>query len=241
MEANSTATNRYSLDSEVDRIATLVVAALKRAEEGGEPDFGTIQVQKMRKIATLAMKADAANSELRFRPGSRLRTYTGVRDRDGILQDETYAGEAYLTAQSTIYRNIHAIHYGDDEIDPGRRGQPIRGRFEADGSFVEDFEGYDILYNEYANDDLEHPKRKYGIEPKPGNWTRGLSQITSYIVPIAEAKGEVLVKAGNGKLIAVKGGDFLVVDLIGDGKIGVHAIDVANKERTYQLWGSSNS
>jgi hypothetical protein len=60
--------------------------------------------------------------------------------------------------------------------------------------------------------------------------------MASYLVQIPETKGEVLVKAGGGKLIAVRGGDFLVVDAYGDGRIGVHAIDVGDKERTYQLW-----
>lgn len=226
---------RYSLDEDVNQLAMQIVAAIEKAGDG-EPDFGALRVKKMRKIATLAMKADPNSAERRFRPGSRLRTYTGVRGARGNLQDETYAGEAYVTERSIIYRNIEPIHYADDEADPAKRGRPIRGRFETDGTFIEDPAGSDILYNEYATEGTEHAKRKYGIEPTPGVWTLGLAQIPSYLVEIPKAKSEVLVKAGGGKLIAVKGGDFLVVDVFGAGRIGVQAIDLGNKERTYRTW-----
>jgi hypothetical protein len=231
---------RYSLDDEVDQLAMQIVAAIKKAGDR-EPDFGSLHVQKMRKMATLAMKADANNAEPRFRPGNRLRTYTGVRDVHGHLQDETYAGEAYQTERSTIYRNVEPLRYADDEADLAKRGLPIRGRFESDGTFVEDVRGPDILYNEYAAEGFEHAKQKYGIEPKPGVWTQGMAQIPSYLVQIPEAKGEVLVKADGGKLISVKGGDFLVVDVFGAGGIGVQAIDLRHKERTYRRWDSSAS
>ena len=228
---------RYSLDNEVNQLAMQIVAAIEKAGDGA-PDFGALRVQKMRKIATLAMTADPNNAERRFRPGNRLRTYTGVRGAHGNLQDETYAGEAYVTERSTIYRNIEPIHYADDEADPAKRGLAIRGRFETDGTFIEDSQGSDVLYNEYATEGTEHAKRKYGIEPKPGVWTQGLAQIPSYLVEIPKAKREVLMKAGGGKLISVKGGDFLVVDVFGAGGIGVQAIDLGNKERTYRAWGS---
>jgi len=228
---------RYSLDHDVNRLAIQIVSAIERAG-GGEPDFGTLQVQKMRKIVTSAMKADENNAERRFRPGSRLRTYTGVRDAHGHLQDETYAGEAYLTQRSTIYRNIEPIRYADDEADPAKRGLPIRGTYEADGKLIEDVMGPDILYNEYSTEGSEHAKGKYNIEPKPGVWTHGAAQIPSYLVQIPKAKGAVLVKAGGGKLISVKGGDFLVVEVFGAGRTGVQAIDLGNKERTYRTWDS---
>jgi hypothetical protein len=231
---------RYSLDDQVNQLAMQIVAAIEKAGDG-EPDFGALRVQKMRKIETLAMKADANNAERRFRPGNRLRTYTGVRGAHGNLQDETYAGEAYLTERSTIYRNIEPIRYADDEPDPAKRGLPIRGRFEADGTFIEDVRGPDILYNEYATEGSEHAREKYGIEPKPGAWTQGVAQIPSYLVQIPETKREVLVKAGVGKLISVKGGDFLVADVFGAGRIGVQAIDLGHKERTYRTWSSSAS
>jgi hypothetical protein len=64
-----------------------------------------------------------------------------------------------------------------------------------------------------------------------------MAQIPSYLVQISEAKGEVLVKAGGGKLISVKGGDFLVADVFGSGRIGIQAIDLGHKERTYRRWG----
>jgi hypothetical protein len=227
----------YSLDDEVNQLAMQIVAAIEKAGDG-EPDFGALRVKKMRKIATLAMKADPNNAERRFRPGNRLRTYTGARNAHGNLLDETYAGEAYLTERSTIYRNIEPIRYADDEADPTKRGLPIRGRFVADGTFVEDGRGPDTLYNEYATEGPEHAKRKYGIEPKPGVWTQGLARIPSYLAQIPEAKSEVLVKASGGKLISVKGSDFLVVDVFGAGRTGVQAIDVGHKERTYRAWSS---
>jgi len=229
---------RPSLDDEVNQLAMQIVAAIEKAGDG-EPDFGALRVQRMRKIATLAMKANPNNAERRFRPGSRLRTYTGVRDAHGNLQDETYAGEAYLTERSTIYRNIEPLRYADDAADPAKRGRPITGSFEADGTFIENAAGADTLYNEYATEGSEHAKQKYGIEPKPGVWTQGMAQMSSYLVQIPEAKGEVLVKAGGGKFISVKGGDFLVVDVFGAGRIGVHAIDRGHKERTYQAWAPS--
>ena len=161
-----------------------------------------------------------------------------MRDTRGRLQDETYAGEACLTERSTIYRTIEPIRYADDDADPARRGLAVRGRFAADGTFIEDSGGPDILYNEYATEGSEHAKTKYGIEPKPGVWTQGAGRIPSYLVQIPAVKKEVLVKAGGGKLIAVKGGDFLVVDVFGAGGIGVQAIDLWYKARTYRAWGS---
>src|SRR5580704_15573689 len=64
-------------------------------------------------------------------------------------------------------------------------------------------------------------------------------RVISYEFP--KPKGEVLVKADGGKLISVKGGDFLVVDVFGAGGIGVQAIDLRHKERTYRRWDSSAS
>jgi hypothetical protein len=225
----------YSLDPDVDRLALRVIAAIVKAENRS-PDFGSLRVEKMRKVETLVLRADPNNAERRFRPGNRLRTYTGVRNPDGSFQDETYAGNAYLTSQSTIYRNIEPIRYSDKDADPAKRGAPVRGRFEADGTFVEDIGGPDTLYNEYATEGVAHAKRKYDIEPKPGVWTQGIAQIPSYLVQIPETKGEVLVKAAGGKLISVRGGDFLVVDVFDRGRTCVHAIDRADKKRTYRLW-----
>jgi hypothetical protein len=228
----------YSLDSDVDRLALQVIAAIMKAGDGS-PDFGPLRVEKMRKIATLAMRADPNNAEQRFRPGNRLRTYTGIRNPDGSFQDETHAGNAHLTPQSTVYRNIEPIRYSDDDPDPARRGVPVRGLFGTDGTFVEDIGGPDTLYNEYAVEGVAHAKRKYNIEPKPGVWAEGISQIPSYLVQIPETKGEVLVKAHGGKLISVKGGDFLVADVFDRGRTGVHAIDRGSKERCYRPWTDS--
>jgi hypothetical protein len=235
MDEKDRGENSYSLDDDVNRLVKQIVDAIAKAGDG-EPDFGGLHIQKMRKIATVAMKADANNAERRFRPGSRLRTYTGVRDPDGALQDETYAGEAYLTNQSTIYRNVEPVRYAESDPDAARRGAPIKGRFEADGTFVEDSAGPEILYNEYATESAEHPRKKYGIEPKPGVWTQGLSRIPSYLAQIPPEKGEVLVRAPGGKLIAVNGGDFIVADMLGPKNISVQAIDRGNKERTYRSW-----
>jgi hypothetical protein len=218
----------YSLDPDVDRLAREVVAAIARATDRG-PDFGPLRVEKMHKTRTLVMRADRHNAEPRFRPGSRLRTYTGVRGQDGRLLDETYAGDAWLTEQSTIYRSVGPLRYADDDADPSQRGQPIRGRFEADGTFVETAKGNEILFNEYATEDSTHAKSKYGVDPMPGKWTHGTGQITSYLLEIPKAKPEVLLKAGSGKLIAVKSGDFLVFDVFGDGRVGVQGLDRASK------------
>jgi hypothetical protein len=229
----------FSLDPDVDRLALQLIAAIMNARDSS-PDFGPLRVEKMRKIATLAMRADPNNAEQRFRPGNRLRTYTGIRNPDGSFQDETHAGNALLTPQSTIYRNIEPIRYSDDDADPAKRGVPIRGRFEADGTFVEDVGGPDTLYNEYATEGVAGAKRKYNIEPKPGVWTQGISQIPSYLLQIPETKGKVLMKAHGGKLISVNGGDFLVVDVFDGGRTGgVHAIDRESKERLYRPWSDS--
>ena len=225
----------YSADAEVDRMAEKMVAAIKRAGSG-EPDFGGLPVEKLRKKASLAMKAHPHNPNVRFRPGSRLRTYTGARYSDGTLKDETHNGEAYIKEGTTIYRNIDPIRYPEEEQDPSKRQFPIKGKFEDDGTFVEDIMGPETLYNEYATDNPGHPKKKYGIEPKPGVWTEGIAQIPSYLVRIPGHKGEVEVNAANGKKISVKGGDFLVVDALGDGKTSVQGIKGDMKENTYRSW-----
>ena len=221
------AETKYSTDREVSAMTEKVVASIAAAGDG-EPNFGDMKVEKARKTATLAMKADPKNSDIRFRPGSRLRTYTGVRTEDGALKDETYGGEAYIKEGTTIYRNTEPLLSAE--------GQPIKGRFEDDGTFVEDQNGLETLYNEYATDNPEHPKKKYGIVPQPSRWTEGLAQIPSYLVEIPTNKGDLEVKTGSGKLIGVKGGDFIVVDAMGGGKTGVQAIERGMKEKTYRTW-----
>ena len=225
--------NIYASDPTIDRIAEKLVTAIRRAGER-EPDFGDLQVDKMRKMATLAMRADPNNAEPRFRPGNRLRTYTGVRDEEGGLKDETYGGEAVVKEGSTIYRNADPLKYSDDFPDAEKRGLPIRGHFETDGTFIEEPEG-EILYNEYATDNPEHPRKKYGIDPKPGVWTEGLAQTPSYLMQIPAEKEEFDVIA-DGKRISVRGGDFIVVDALGGGKTGVQGIEKGSKERTYRPW-----
>jgi hypothetical protein len=224
----------YSSDAEVNKMTEKAIVAIKRAG-AEEPDFGEMDVEKLRKKATLAMKADAGNAETRFRPGNRLRTYTGVRNPDGTLKDETYNGESFIKENSTIYRNIDPLRYPADEPDPSIRNFPIMGHYEADGTFVEGI-GPDTLYNEYATDAPDHPKKKYGIEPKPREWTEGMAQIPSYLVEIPEGKGDIQVNTAGGKKISVKGGDFIVLDELGEGKVGVQAIERASKERTYNPW-----
>lgn len=221
----------FSMDKEVNGMVATMVAAIEKAGDG-EPDFGGMQVEKMRKMATLAMKADANNSEVRFRPGSRLRTY--VRGEDGVLKDETYGGEAFVKEGSTIYRNADPI------LD--REGKPTRGHFEDDGTFVEDAAGSETLYNEYVTDDPTHPKRKYGIEPVAGEWTKAPAQIPSYLSRIPSSKGEIFVnttkngKPVSGRKIAVHGGDYVVVDALGKGETSGQAIARDFKERTYEAW-----
>lgn len=217
----------YSTDKDVGRMAATMVKAIEKAGDTA-PDFGGLKVEKMRKMATLAMKADANNTEVRFRPGSRLRTYTGVRNEDGSLKDETYGGEAFIKENTTIYRNVDPIISGE--------GKPIKGRFEEDGTFTEDESGPNTLYNEYATDKADHAKTKYGIEPVAGTWTEGMAQIPSYLAEIPAAKGDLEVKTSSGKIISVHGNDFVVVDALGGGKTAVQAIERGMKERTYRTW-----
>jgi hypothetical protein len=217
----------YSTDKDVGRMAATIVKALEKAGDT-TPDFGGLNVEKMRKMATLAMKADPNNTEVRFRPGSRLRTYTGVRNPDGTLKDETYGGEAFIKEGTTIYRNIDPVQ--------GENGQPIKGHFEDDGTFIEGEDGPETLFNEYATDKADHAKTKYGIDPKPGTWTEGMAQIPSYLAEIPAAKGDLEVKTSSGKMISVHGNDFVVVDALGGGKTGVQAIERNIKERTYKKW-----
>jgi hypothetical protein len=229
----------YCSDAAVNRTAKSVISAIEHAGDA-EPDFGGLQVEKMRKMATLAMKADPSNKEERFRPGSRLRTYTGVRSEDGSLKDETYGGEAVVKDLSTIYRNMDPLRYPQEDADLSRRGLPITGRFEPDGTFVEDAKGPETLYNEYVTDNPDHPKKKYGIDPKPGEWTEGLAQIPSYLVRIPEDKEELEIRAAGGKRISVRGGDYMVVDALGGGKTSFQAIEKNSKERTYRPWNQND-
>jgi broad specificity phosphatase PhoE len=226
----------YSSDSRVQKLAERVVTAVREAAETGEqPDFAGFSVEKMRKDVE-ALKPDSKNKELRFRPGSRLRTYTGERDETGKLKDETFGGEAVIKDETTIYRNVEPLRYPKDYRKRGLRGKLIRGSFKKDGTFIEKQNGAEILFNEYATDTVGHSMKKYGIEPKPGEWITGTSKIPSYLVPIPENIGDVEVNAANGKKIAVNGGDFIVVDDFGAGKTDVQAIERATKQRTYRSW-----
>lgn len=221
----------YCNDSEINEMITKIVSIVEGISDN-ELAFGGINVEKMQKMATCAMKADKSNSETRFQPGNRLKTYTGVRNPDGSLKDETYGGEATIKKETTIYRNIDPVLYEDGE----KKGQPIRGEYEEDGTFVEKPEGAEILYNEYATDNPEHSKKKYGITAQPKEWTEGMAQIPSYLVQIPKEKGEMLIKTANGKMISVHGGDFIVVDNLGGGKTSVQGIESAIKEKTYRPW-----
>ncbi|MEI7765467.1 MAG: HD domain-containing protein [bacterium] len=222
----------YCDDPEINEMVTKIVSIVEGIS-GDEPDFGDINVEKMQKMATLAMKADASNNEKRFRPGNRLKTYTGVRNPDGSLKDETYGGEATIKEVTTIYRNIEPVLYADDE----RKGQPIRGEYEEDGTFVEKPEGTEILFNEYATDNPEHSKKKYGITAEPKKWIEGMAQIPSYLAQIPTEKGEIQIKTASGKMISVRGGDFIVVDNLGGGKTSVQGIENNIKGKTYRPWG----
>jgi hypothetical protein len=223
----------FASNPEVHTLATKVVEAV-RAANGGTPEFGGMHVETLHKTATLAMRADASNKELRFRPGSRLRTYTGVRNQDGSLKDETYKGEATVGEGHTIYRNTDPVMYPDDWKDEERRGQPIRGNFAEDGSFTETPEGSETLYNEYVSSDPEHPMRKYGITPTPGAWTEGAAQIPSYLIEIPASVEATEVYTAGGKAISVRGGDFLVVEDLGKGDVRVQAVERSIKEKTYK-------
>ena len=232
---NPSSSHEYSKDKDIDAMVGKVVKSIEQSGDS-EPDFAGLRVEKSRKVATQAMQASASNPELRHRPGSRLRTYTGVRNPDGALKDETYGGEATIKEGTTIYRNVDTLTYPATEPDPSKRNFPITGTYEADGTFVEKAGVGQELYNEYATDNPEHPKKKYGIEPKEGVWTEGMAQIPSYLVEIPADKGEVQVQTAGGKTISVKGGDFLVVDNLGGGKTSVQAIERGMKEKTYRSW-----
>lgn len=221
----------YCSDPEVNEIITKIVETVEKMPTE-EQSFKNLKVEKMQKMATLAMKADTSNNEKRFRPGNRLKTYTGVRNPDGSLKDETYGGEATIKDGTTIYRNIDPVLYGDGE----KKGQPIRGEYEEDGTFIEKPEGKEILYNEYATDNPEHSKKKYGITAEPKKWIEGMAQIPSYLAQIPVEKEEVQIKTASGKMISVRGGDFIVVDNLGGGKTSVQGIENNIKGKTYHPW-----
>jgi len=220
----------YSSNETVDRLARSVVSAIEDAK-GGEPSFEGLSVEKMRKMATLALKADASNVEKRHQPGNRLRTYVF---KDGVLKEETENKEVLVGEGHTIYRNTDPLVYPEDWSVEALRGTPVRGHYEDDGTFVVEENGSETLYNEYVTSNPDHPMKKYGIVPVIGEWTEGLAQIPSYLVQIPEGVGEVTVRTKGGKLISVASGDFLVVDDLGNGSTSVQAIEKGFKERTYK-------
>lgn len=224
----------YSSNPAVDAMARKAIEAITTAGDNG-PNFGDLKVEKMRKADTLALKAHPENEASRFRPGSRLRTYTGQRAEDGSLKDETYKGEATVGEGHTIYRNSDPVMYPADWRDATLRGTPVMGHYEEDGAFVEDKDGSETLYNEYVTDDPQHPMRKYGIEPKAGEWTMGSAQIPSYLIEIPAGVESTEVVSG-GKLISVQAGDYLVIDDMGGGKTSVQAVERNTKERSYKSW-----
>lgn len=231
----SEGTRKYATNEEVNRMTETAVAAIENAG-GNEPDFGGVKAEKLRKMATLALRADPNNAEARFRPGSRLRTYTGNREESGQLKDETYKGEATVGEGHTVYRNMEPLKYPEDWKVEELRGKPIMGRYTEDATFVEDPNGSEMLYNEYVTEDPDHPMRKYGITPKAGEWTEGMAQIPSYLLEIPPGTPEFEVITAGGKHVSVQGGDFVVIDDLGGGKTGVQAIERGAKERTYKPW-----
>ena len=125
--------------------------------------------------------------------------------------------------------------YPPDTKDPSLRGFPIKVDYQPDGTVAENPMG-ETLFEEYKTSDSNHPRTKYGVDPKPGEWQVGIAQIPSYLVKIPEEKGDIDVTTKGGTVISVRGGDFLVVDALGDGKTAVQAIEKGAKEDTYRSW-----
>lgn len=229
----------YCADSDIEQLAKTITEAIANAGES-EPEFGDIAIEKMRKKATWVMLASLNNPELRHRPGNMLRTYTGVRNEDGTLKDETYKGDSTVREGDIILRNRRGgtdgqLVYPSDTSDPSLRGFPIKVRYEADGTAVEDINGEDV-YEEYKSGDHENFKKKYdGAEPTEGKWQIVGSRIPSYIVEIPQDKGEVDIKTKDAT-IAVRGGDFIVIDDLGNGKTRVQGIEKGAKNDTYGAW-----
>lgn len=227
------AEGKYSTDPQVDALAGKVVRAVEMAG-GSEPNFGDLKVAKMRGWVN-AMKASESNGEHRFKVGNMLRTYV-INKHTGEIEEEVKYGRKILTDKHTIYKKRDPLFYGSNHPDPSKRGFPVMGHFEEDGTFTEDPMGSEQLHNEYATDDVNHPVNKYGITPVSQRWQDAFAKIPSYLVEIPAEIGKVTVISTHGTKIEVSGGDFVVVDDFGGGKIGVQAIERSIAQKTYSAW-----
>jgi hypothetical protein len=148
---------KYSSNEELN---IFIKNLIEKIQKGEIPD-GAVKMKK--NSPTKLLKADPSNAHKRYQPGGRLITYTGM-NKDGDLIKETYGGGvADIKDNSVILQNQEPRRYPKDYMDPSLVGQPIKGEFNDDGTFVVDQNGETVLYNEYVSD-TEFVKGAYGVD-----------------------------------------------------------------------------
>lgn len=181
----------------------------------------------IKKTPTLILKADESHKTMRYRPGSKLITYTGI-DENGQLIKETWGGgEATLDESSVVLKNVEPIKYPEGHTLAGKE---VRGRYDRNGEFHIDEEG-EVLYNEYVSN-MDFVRGAYGIEPNIA-WKSGYKLDPSYVFEIPKFIGDVTITTASGIDIRLTGGDYVIIDTK-KGKVkSVHGCEKNWLKKTY--------
>jgi hypothetical protein len=231
-----------------DRISTDVVSI----ESGTPTEHLTAKLKK--EPTGILLPADS-HSEIRFRPGAQVRTYTRLDPHDQPV-DETWGGE--LIDDAVILRNVESVKYDEGHELAGRE---VRGTYQDDGVFVVDPSGLmvcwrkflldpsgsDVLHNEWVSDldyvrgkkDDSTDKGAYGVEPTT-EWQIALKLFPVYFIRITDEIGDVSINnpyQDNDVVMNAGPGDYVAIGTkVKDGSAKVISVQVVDKkwaEQTY--------
>lgn len=174
----------------------------------------------IKNVPTLVLKADASHLENRYKPGSRLVTYTGVDESGKPIQETYNDGVAEITEDSVILRNIEPLKYPKGHPE---EGQKVEGYYDENNAFVPQKGGGAYLYNEYVSD-TKWVKENYGIDATSENFVPALKLQPSFMHKISDEKGDVMITSSKGSELHMHGGDYVVFDAKGTKITSRHAI-----------------
>lgn len=223
----------------IDRITSKII-------EGEIPEGVEIMIKN---APTYTLNASPDRSESRYRPGSKLYTYTGI-DKDGKPIKENYGGGvAEIKANSVIIQNIDPLIYPNDYYIEEVRGKPIQGYYNDENEFIPlkseaglpEGRKFETLFNEYVSDTTyvadSYGEREEGKSvPIKEGWTTQYKKFPSAIIQNPGIKHASIVTKG-GRILLEKDG-YVVIDFksVGEGKnkiVSTHPIMKEFLEKGY--------
>ena len=172
--------------------------------------------KKMIKITeTEIRKADQNSKEMRYKPGNKLITYTGIDDKGKPSRETWNNGIANIEEDSVILSN------GPIKYPKGHKyeGQVVKGFYNENGEFtIDQKKGTKILKNEYVSD-VNYVKKAYGIDATT-KLQKAVKLISSYVKKVGGdilEDGEDYIMIGKANIKVDRGGYIIVnVDETGE-------------------------